>query len=315
MGRERENKTRDLGKMLRGKRLMRSVTLVSTTCAAVLLLDGSGSSSYDQNKWRRGSPVASCLSPTPSAVNTADIKSRYAAYLPVIDTKGMPAVVVPPSQTAHPPLTTIGVGMRRKNVVLINLDVYLASVAVSDDAIEQAMQWEMTRRSGITKDFIPLSTFWLPTVGAHVHSHTPPHTLHKNQAHKVAHNNTNSFAAVALTLRMQRTITYQQFISALREQFSDLRPDDFKEFQRILEPCIGENLVKGDEMSFYWLNNGSCVVCKNGKVGGVIDIDSVVRRLMDVYIESKRSVVPELCESIEKNLNAINTNKRKELTL
>jgi hypothetical protein len=174
----------------------------------------------------------------------------------------------------------LGTGMRRRRIV-IDFDVYQIGVAVSHHALSKAIQWNTARKY----EGGPLSTYILqkePTIANRVQ--------------------------VAISLRMKRGVSKAQFIEAFREAFVGVQADAFAAFEGIIEKCLGEAGVKtGEEVIFYWLNNGELVFVKNGEVAGSLKIEEISRRLLDVYTDPSRTVSKELYDCIEKNIEAVGT--------
>ncbi len=176
------------------------------------------------------------------------------------------------------PLHLLGTGMRRRRIV-IDFDVYQIGVAVSNHALSKAVQWSAAKKY----EGGPLSTFILqkePTVANRVQ--------------------------VAIILRMRLGVSKAQFIEAFREAFVGVQADAFGAFESIIEKCLGEAGVKtGEEVIFYWLNNGELVFVKNGEVAGSLKIPEISQRLLDVYTDPTRSVSKELCDCIEQHVDAV----------
>lgn len=172
----------------------------------------------------------------------------------------------------------LGTGMRRRRIV-IDFDVYQIGVAVSSHALSKAVQWNAARKY----ESVPLSTYVLqkePTIANRVQ--------------------------VAIILRMKRGVSKQQFIDAFKEAFVGVEANAFAAFEGIIEKCLGEAGVKtGEEVVFYWLNNGELVFVKNGEIAGSLKIEEISRRLLDVYTDSSRTVSKELYDCIEKHVDAV----------
>lgn len=167
--------------------------------------------------------------------------------------------------------------MRRKRI-MIDFDVYLVGLGLSNHALKKALDWENNKSSGSV-----LSKYILQ---------------HEIAAYKQVQ--------VAIVLKMQRTVNKAQFIEAFRDSFIGVSAENYSVFQSALEKCIGEDgLKQGEEMAFYWLTNGELLFAKNGSLGGQVNIDEISTRLLDVYTDPKRAVSMEFYTCIEKNVKAV----------
>lgn len=175
----------------------------------------------------------------------------------------------------------IGAGMRRKNLYIMEVDVYLVGLALSEQAIQTAANWPDRKNTSV------LSTFLLDN---NYVSLTRPDAKDPR---------------CAIFIKFVRTATKAQFLAAFKESFSDFEPTEFSEFNSILENVVGDNMATGDEFSFYWLNNGEIVIAKNGVVGGRLTNEKISQRLLDVYTDPKRAVSPEMYRSVEDNFAKI----------
>lgn len=54
-------------------------------------------------------------------------------------------------------------------------------------------------------------------------------------------------------------------------------------------------------MIFAWLNNGGMKIMLNGVVGGSITNPAVEERLIETYVDEKRTVSPQLVKSLHEN--------------
>ena len=67
--------------------------------------------------------------------------------------------------------------------------------------------------------------------------------------------------------------------------------------------AIGPNgFATGDELDFYWLNGGGLMICIRGEVKELFRGTAIEKRLLEVYIDSKRTVSLELVTNLLKCL-------------
>lgn len=112
----------------------------------------------------------------------------------------------------------------------------------------------------------------------------------------------------AVILKPIRDISTAQFLSAIKDSFAGTNPEQFALFYALVEKVFGTNgITLTDQVVFYWMGNGDLVLVKNGTPEGSLRSNEIAHRLMDVYVDPKRSVAPELHGSIETNLGAVNT--------
>jgi hypothetical protein len=56
---------------------------------------------------------------------------------------------------------------------------------------------------------------------------------------------------------------------------------------------------------FYWQENGELIITMNGGVGGTIVSEEISKRLLDIYIDPKRTVAPEVAKCFHSNIRNI----------
>ena len=171
--------------------------------------------------------------------------------------------------------------MRRKNLYITEVDVYLVGISLSNKALAQAKDW---------------------------------HEHHKDKCTLVSHlyNNTNKFAfpsetAVSATLKLQRTIYKDQFITAFADALKGCSPDAITEFNTVMGKSIEQpSVTTADQLVLYWLDNGEFVFCFNGVFGDVLTNQEVNKRLLEVYLDPARTVCKELYVCFDSHIDQIN---------
>jgi hypothetical protein len=188
--------------------------------------------------------------------------------------QGFDATYPPISSLATPKsLSLTGVGMRRKNLYLVEIDVYLASLSLSPTALAQS-------KASLNKKETPLADTILTTrEGGSI-----PQPI------------------AIVTLRFQRDVDSQTFALGFNDVFIGLPADEIAVFQRQVKASIGNGAKKGDDVSLVWMEGGSLIFLKNGQIGETFTNPVLEKRLLEAYVDVKRAVSPELVKSIETNI-------------
>lgn len=182
--------------------------------------------------------------------------------------------ISPPIQSLATPksLSLTGVGMRRKNLYLVEIDVYLASLALSPNALSNAKTSIQT--GGPIADAIITSR-----EGGSI-----PQPI------------------AIVTLRFQRDVDAQTFALGFNDVFAGLPANELGVFQQQMKASIDTGAKKGDDISLVWMEGGNLIFLKNGKVGETFSNPVFEKRLLEAYVDSKRAVSPELIKSIVANI-------------
>lgn len=192
----------------------------------------------------------------------------------VADTSGFPAHHTSLKLCPNTKLTLSGVGMRRKNFYIVEVDVYRVGLYFSSEA--QKLAKNAFTSSGSVSEAI-------------------------FEGHITRHSNGISPPMVSTNLRFVRQVTTAQVVEAFNDAFVGCNADSVGKFKSILRESIGENGMKvGEEIMFFWLKDGGLAFEKGGKLSDVINDTEVEKRLLEVYVDPKRSVSPELVKSFHK---------------
>lgn len=219
------------------------------------------------------------VSVTLTIVRTMDSRNVYCDS--PFDNKGFPLVYTPdkfvsPSNPSS--LYLSGVGMRRKSLFVVEVDVYLVGLAMTLEAQKSA-------KTGLTSG-LKFSDILLA----------------KNDFVK----NNISVPKVSTTLKFVRNVTTTQVVEAFNDAFKGCNPSSVTNFKSVLKSCIGENGMKaGESITFFWLKDGGLVFEKDGELSTPIRDIELEGRLLDVYIDSGKTVSPELVASFESHLESI----------
>ena len=87
--------------------------------------------------------------------------------------------------------------------------------------------------------------------------------------------------------------------------FKSCDVNDVNIFKTALSEAIGSSGVKtGDEVTFFWLNNGALQVANNGEPGPIVPVPAVIgQQLLSVYLNPLMTVSKELLNSVRDNMS------------
>jgi hypothetical protein len=191
------------------------------------------------------------------------------------DTKGMATSLQAPK--TNDMLTLAGVGMRKKNFYITEVNVYMAGLNLNNNSLSLAKEWKKKGMSDSLTDTL-----------------LSPASKAKDETR------------AAMNLRFVRTVGTSSVTEAFNDAFKGLDVDKVKPFKDALNGILGTGGVKdGDELGFFWVNNDSLVITLNGKAGEVIIVPEVCKRLLAVYLDPKTTICKELVDSIGANLEKL----------
>jgi len=177
--------------------------------------------------------------------------------------QGFSATFSPPANLGGEELRLVGVGMRRKNLYVTQVDVYLAALALSPISLKNA----------------------------------------KNEFSSCSILKSQKGTKASVTLKFVRSVGASQVVEAFNDAFKDCDPIDVAIFKEALRKSIGENGMKvNEEVTFYWVNDNELVVSKSGNPIQNLQSSQLSIRLLDVYINPNTTVSPELLSSVKLNL-------------
>jgi len=212
---------------------------------------------------------------TASTVTKAYCDSAFA-----FDNRGFPITYVHPKlSTKNPkPMHLSAVGMRKKNFFVVEVDVYLIALSLSDDAL-QGGKMALFCGNKLTEALLG--------------------TKNSTQDSSLA-------PRVSTRLKFVRQVTTAQVVEAFNEAFQGCNAEAVSNFKTILSSSIGSNGMKvGEEITFYWLKTGGLLFEKDGETSEVINDPEIEKRLLEVYVDPSRTVSPELVNSFKKYLESL----------
>lgn len=171
--------------------------------------------------------------------------------------------------------------MRRKNLYITEVDVYLVGVNLSAKALKRAQEWNAIKKADVS-----LATYLTQEAAAGKKSPTD--------------------TAVSATLRFCRNITKDQFLTAFDESFKGCTPEAVASFRSSMSNVMTNGAVgPKDELVLFWLDNGDMAFTLNGVLGERLTNFELNKRLLEVYIDPARTVSKELYACIEKHINDV----------
>ena len=180
-------------------------------------------------------------------------------------------------------LILAAVGMRRKNLIVLEVDVYLIGLSLSPTALGDAKLWKSQEK---TCD--PLAEILLQ-------KQTPRSSSNDNEI------------IVSISLKFVRSVTKPQMVQAFQEALLGCNKDATAEFNEALDRCIDreKGLQKGDVLNFEWTTGGGFVVSSDQHVSREIVDVGLAQRLLEVYVDDSRTVSVDLVKCIRDHVDQI----------
>ena len=166
------------------------------------------------------------------------------------------------------------VGMRKKRILFVDVDIYLVGLSLSKAYTEKAKKWIVDETS--------LSEI-----------------LFAEDSVKTAdHSN------IAVNLKFVRSVTTHQIVEAFNDSFRDCNPISVQHFKTALNLSLGaDGMKQGEEVIFVWHNGGGLSIVVNGATKEFISDREIEKRLLEVYIDPKRTVSPELVKCLRDSIH------------
>ena len=213
------------------------------------------------------------------ALNQLEVQHRSPAYAAAstaaaIDSRGASTQLTAPGGM---PMSLAGVGMRRKNLYVMEVDVYLVSCYLNDSAMRAGKESE-------DGDDLPKKLL----------------SSAKSQ---------RDGPLVAINSKFVRDVGKDKIVESFNEAFKGCDENAVAKLKSHLGSVIGDNgMKKGEEFQFYWYGQPSkkgLVIVKNGTVcetEATDDMQALQERLLNVYI-GPNTVSPELKKSLKDQLD------------
>jgi Chalcone isomerase-like len=169
--------------------------------------------------------------------------------------------------------------MRRKNLYVTEVDVYLAGLYLSTEALLMAKNWKKSQSADVLSDVV-----------------IRPDRAGKNPDE----------ATAAVTLRFVRGVSKTQVVDAFNDAFKGCDKEAVEDFRAALAGALPDAGLKvGQEFTFVWAKNGHLKVLKEAYVSKSVTSTEVSKRLLDVYVNPAKTVSKELVESTKENLDKV----------
>jgi hypothetical protein len=205
-----------------------------------------------------------------TAASALPVCMSFAAADYAFDTKGF--------NTTTNGLQLGGVGMRRKNFYIVEVDVYQTALNLSESALTAS---QTCMKQGADKCVLADDLF------KSIKAASKPN------------------AEATVTLRFVRNVTKAQVVDAFNEAFAGLDVNEIAGFKSELARNVGDDGCKvGEEIVFNWIGGGGLAITRGGEQAGgsCYRSEGIEKRLLEVYVDKKRTVSPELVKCIEENI-------------
>lgn len=111
---------------------------------------------------------------------------------------------------------------------------------------------------------------------------------------------------VVVILRFTRNIEEELFIDLLQQPLGSYSLEANESFRAFLFHVIEDRTIrKGDEITFYWFDDGSLVVAKNGEIRGNIKFQELYHAVLDAFLNPQISISPDLYKCAMRSIPAI----------
>ena len=173
------------------------------------------------------------------------------------DTKGFPSKLDVSINKNTSSLTLAGVGMRRKNLYVTMVDVYQVGLYLSPSALNEAKAWN----SSSAGSSLALADVLAPA--------------------QKSSKDTKSTAKVSTVLKFVRDVGRDSICDAFNDAFVGCDAASIKSFREAMFSTIADGSIKkGEDLGFFWLEDNSLAITKNGIVGKVVKEPELANRLL-----------------------------------
>jgi hypothetical protein len=174
------------------------------------------------------------------------------------------------------PLILAGVGMRKKNLYVVEVDVYQAAASLSPSAVANAKSWIQNREGSVAT----------AVLSAKSGTKTPQ-------------------AAAMITMRFARDVGSSSLTGAFNEILAGLPAAEITAFTEQVSNSVGKDGVKtGEDVLFVWMEGGGLMIVCKGRVGH-INNPAVEQKLLDGYLNPEKGVSPELRKCFADNIASL----------
>ena len=204
------------------------------------------------------------------------------AKLP-FEAKGQSDVFQPAGQFGKsPPLKLAAAGMRKKNLYVVEVDVYVVGLYLSQGAVKAAkdVKAKDAELGSLPEELAKLSR---------------------------ATGGQASSPVVATQLTFVRDVGQSSIVEAFNDAFAGCDKAAVDSFKKAFAEAVGSaGMKKGESFSFMWAGaGGGLALQKNGVVSIVANNASIESKLLEVYLSPTKTVSPELCACVKQHIQCI----------
>lgn len=164
------------------------------------------------------------------------------------------------------PMFLAAVGMRKKNLYVVEVDVYSVGLCLDRSELHSTKEWYKSNRE------LPLAQKLI------------------KQAHE-AKQLTATQPKIMLILRFVRDVSQQQILHAFTDAFKACSQSSTDDFLAVLKKVAGEKGMKSaEELHFTWLNGGGLTVSKRDEIQTISQNNELETHLLNIYINPEGSV-------------------------
>jgi hypothetical protein len=116
-------------------------------------------------------------------------------------------------------------------------------------------------------------------------------------------NQENALPKIIIKIKFLRDLSKKQVIQGFKDAFTGQNLNDTNNFIDILSEIVNETsgIKVGEEIYFEWIDGGGLNI-KSKNISRFLDNLQIESHLLGVYLDSKRTVSPDLLKSFELNI-------------
>lgn len=107
-------------------------------------------------------------------------------------------------------------------------------------------------------------------------------------------------------IRFTHDYSSREFVRLLEDSFEEVSQESTNAFKETLLDAIGKRRIQcGDEIAFYWFDNGDLMLTKDNDIRAIVHIPEVNKPLLEAFVRKDRTISPNLADCVENNTSAI----------
>ena len=108
---------------------------------------------------------------------------------------------------------------------------------------------------------------------------------------------------VAVTLRFYQTVNVDEFLNLLNEAFEGTPKRVYRQFTDSLKLALEDDRIQsGQEIAFYWLDDGDVMITKDGDVCGQTTQDDANFKLLLAFLDEDVSISKDLVKNVKEHI-------------